>query len=113
MDNRRQLSNVERQQEIWRFIQEKHRVTVVDICEQFSVSEATARRDLEALVEQNRIQRVHGGAIAVRQPPPELAAPQRSTEHADEKRRIGAATANLVAEGETIFLGAGTTVLTV
>jgi DeoR/GlpR family transcriptional regulator of sugar metabolism len=113
MDSRRQLSNVERQEEIWRFIQENQRATVADICERFSVSEATARRDLDALVEQHRVQRVHGGAIAVRQPPPELPAPQRSTEHVEEKRRIGLATAGLVADNETIFLGAGTTVLEV
>jgi DeoR/GlpR family transcriptional regulator of sugar metabolism len=96
MDNKRQLSNVERQDEIWRFVQTGHRVTVADLCEQFSASKATARRDLGALVEQKTIQRLHGGAIAGCQPPPELPALQRSSEQADEKKRIGLAAANLV-----------------
>ena len=113
MDNRRQLSNVERQEVIWRFIQDRQRITVPDICEQFLVSEATARRDLDALVEQRRIQRVHGGAIPLRQPPPELPALLRSSKQADDKRRIGIAAANLVLDGDTIFLGGGTTVLEV
>jgi len=113
MDNRRQLSNVERQEEIWRFIQDQQRITVTDICEQFLVSEATARRDLDALVEQRRIQRVHGGAIPLRQPPPELPALLRSSKQPDDKRGIGIAAANLVLEGDTVFLGGGTTVLEV
>ena len=81
--------------------------------EQFSISEATARRDLETLASQGKVQRVHGGVIAVEQAPPELPILERKNEQVEEKERIGRAAASLVVEKETIFLGSGTTVLEV
>jgi len=64
----------ERQQRLLRYIEQQQRITVNEIVEQFDVSLATARRDLEVLADQGKVQRVHGGAIAIRQAPPELAA---------------------------------------
>lgn len=113
MEINRQLSTVERQEEIWRLVQAKQRASVAEICDQFSISEATARRDLEALADQKRVQRVHGGAIITRQATPEPPVMQRSSEQSDEKERIAEAAARLVGDGETIFLGGGTTVLKV
>jgi len=107
------LSNIERQQQLLQRLASHQRITVAEICEQFSVSEATARRDLEQLAEQGLIQRVHGGAIAVRQATPELPILDRSNEQAEEKGRIGKAASTLVTDGETLFLGSGTTVLEV
>jgi DeoR family transcriptional regulator of aga operon len=107
------LSNTERQEKILRFIEQQGRAAVNQICRQFSVSLATARRDLEALAEQGRLQRVHGGAVAIRKAPPEAPVLQRAAEQADEKQHIGQLAAGLVTDGETIFLGSGTTVLEV
>ena len=107
------LSNVERQERMLRFVEQRQRVTVADICDQFGVSVATARRDLEALAERSRVRRVHGGALAIHRAPPELPALERAGEQADEKRRIGQAAAALVADGETVFLSSGTTTLEV
>jgi len=107
------LSNVERQERMLRFVEQRQRVTVADICDQFGVSVATARRDLEALAERGRVRRVHGGALAIHRAPPELPALQRAGEQAAEKRRIGQAAAALVADGETLFLSSGTTTLEV
>jgi DeoR/GlpR family transcriptional regulator of sugar metabolism len=89
------------------------RLSVAEIVEQFEISEATARRDLESLATQGKAQRVHGGVIAVEQAPPELPILERENEQTDEKTRIGLAVANLVADKETVFLGSGTTVLEV
>ncbi len=105
------FSSPERQQQIVRLLSRQKRLSVAEICERFSVSEATARRDLESLAEQGRLQRVHGGAITTEQAPPELPILEREQEHAGEKERIGRAAAALVQDGETIFLGSGTTVL--
>lgn len=105
------LSSPERQQQIARLLSRQQRLSVAEICEQFSISEATARRDLEALAEQGKLQRVHGGAILVEQAPPELPILQRESEQANEKQRIGLAAAALVQDGETVFLSSGTTVL--
>ncbi len=107
------LSSYERQRELTRLVGRTGRLSVAQICEQFSISEATARRDLEALSEQGLIQRVHGGAILVRQAAPEEPVLSRSHEQEDEKERIGRTTAALIQDGETVFLGSGTTVLQV
>lgn len=107
------LSSYERQRELTRLVGQSGRLSVAQICEQFSISEATARRDLEALSEQGLIQRVHGGAILVRQAAPEEPVLRRSHEQEDEKQRIGRATATLIQDGETVFLGSGTTVFQV
>jgi DeoR/GlpR family transcriptional regulator of sugar metabolism len=107
------LSSYERQQKIARLLERTGRLSVAQICEQFSVSEATARRDLEALSEQGLIQRVHGGAVLVRQAAPEEPILRRSHDQENEKEHIGRAAAALVQDGETVFLGSGTTVLQV
>jgi DeoR/GlpR family transcriptional regulator of sugar metabolism len=101
----------ERQKQILSLLSKQGRLSVSEIVEQFSISEATARRDLETLASQGKAQRVHGGVIAAEQAPPELPILQREGEQADEKAGIGRAAAELIADGETVFLGSGTTVL--
>ena len=101
----------ERQKQILSLLTRQGRLSVTEIVEQFSISEATARRDLESLASQGKAQRVHGGVIAVEQAPPDLPILQREGEQADEKSMIGQAAAELVNDGETVFLGSGTTVL--
>jgi DeoR/GlpR family transcriptional regulator of sugar metabolism len=107
------LSNFERQQQLTRLLERVGRLSVSQICEQFGISAATARRDLDQLSEQGSIQRVHGGAILLRQAEPEDPILKRSHESEGEKERIGRAAAALVEDGETVFLGSGTTVLQV
>jgi DeoR/GlpR family transcriptional regulator of sugar metabolism len=105
------ISGTDRQNQILQLIENQQRLSVVDICVQFAVSEATARRDLDVLAEKRKVQRVHGGAIALTQVPPEQPMLKRQDEQAPEKVRIGQAAAGLLQDGETIFLGSGTTVL--
>ena len=103
----------ERQKQILFLLTRQGRLSVTEIVEQFSISEATARRDLESLASQGKVRRVHGGVIAVEEAPPELPILERENEQADEKSHIGRAAADLVADKETVFLGSGTTVLEV
>src|SRR6186713_921191 len=101
----------ERQKQILSLLGRQGRLSVAAIVEQFSISEATARRDLETLASQGKAQRVHGGVIAVEQAPPELPILERESEQAEEKNFIGRAAAKLISDGESVFLGSGTTVL--
>ncbi|HEU0293700.1 MAG TPA: DeoR/GlpR family DNA-binding transcription regulator [Anaerolineales bacterium] len=103
----------ERQRQILSRLTRQGRLSVTEIVEQFSISEATARRDLESLAAQGKVQRVHGGVMAVEQAPPELPILERNNEQPEEKARIGLAAANLIGDKETVFLGSGTTVLAV
>jgi DeoR/GlpR family transcriptional regulator of sugar metabolism len=79
----------------------------------FDVSEATIRRDLEKLDSEGEIRRAHGGAVAVERAAPEPPVVHRLVENEEEKRRIGQAAAQLVQDGDVIFLGSGTTTLEV
>jgi DeoR family transcriptional regulator of aga operon len=103
----------ERQKQILTLLTRQGRLSVTEIVEQFSISEATVRRDLESLASQGKLLRVHGGVIAIEQAPPELPILERENEQPDEKTRIGRAIASLIADKETVFLGSGTTVLEV
>ena len=111
MDTNETLLKAERHNRIRKLIEQQGRMTVSDLSVQFEVSEATIRRDLEELDGMGWIQRTHGGAIRVeradREPPMLL----RIGENHTEKQRIGQVAARLVKDGETIFLGSGTTVL--
>ena len=113
MNQRNNLSSLERQEQLQKLIAKNGRVTVEEICARFSVSPATARRDLESLAGQGAVERFHGGAKSVRQAPPENPIVQRGAEQADEKQCIGQTAAALISNGETVFLGSGTTVLEV
>jgi len=103
----------ERQNQILSLLTRQQRLSVAEIVEQFAISEATARRDLESLASQGKARRVHGGVMAVEQAPPELPILERESEQLDEKIRIARATAGLVSDKETVFLGSGSTVLEV
>jgi len=107
------MLKVERQERILRFIKENKRATVAELSKLFGVSEATIRRDLEELDKQGVIKRAHGGAVVVERAAPEPPIIQRMTENIEEKRRIGQAAAELVRDGETVFLGSGTTTMEV
>jgi len=107
------ISGVERQNRILEWINQRYRITIGEVCQHYAVSEATARRDLETLAARGKVQRVHGGAIAIEKAPPEMPMLLRQVNQVDEKQRIGFTAAGLVKDGDTVFLGSGTTVLEV
>jgi DeoR/GlpR family transcriptional regulator of sugar metabolism len=111
MDINENLLKIERQSRIRKIVEKRGRVTTVELSNQFDVSESTIRRDLEELDDLGWIQRTHGGAVLSERAAKEPPMLQRIEEGRAEKIRIGAAAASLVKEGETIFLGSGTTVL--
>lgn len=111
MEPQNTLSSAERQENILLLLAQRQRVTIEQICQAYKVSAATARRDLETLASRGRLQRFHGGAFALKQAPPELPILQRSSDQVEEKCSIARSAAALIQEGETVFLGSGSTVL--
>ena len=101
----------QRRERIRQLLQARQTASVVDLSQAFSVSASTIRRDLQDLEDQGRVRREHGGAIATPtvQAMPEPPILQRAAEQSAQKERIGQAAAALVREGETVFLGSGTT----
>lgn len=82
-------------------------VTVQHLAEEFGVSTSTIRRDLNELSRQGRLQRVRGGGSIDPDPAPYH---QIEPSHAESKRRIGRAAADLIEEGDVVILDIGTTV---
>jgi DeoR/GlpR family transcriptional regulator of sugar metabolism len=99
-----------RQTQIRRLVEENGQISVTELNQLLEVSEATIRRDLEQLADQGWLKRTHGGAVRIEPAPVEPPIKQRMTENAAEKARIGRLAAGLVREGDTIFLGSGSTV---
>ena len=108
-----QMGTIDRRSQIQRLINERQQISVHEISESFDVSVATARRDLDALADLGKVERIRGGAQLVQRAPPEMPIVQRGREQAEEKARIAEATCRLLEDGETIFLGSGTTVMEV
>ena len=111
MDKNDTYLKEERQGRILVLIEEQGRVIVPELSKYFGVSEATIRRDLEELDSLRQIRRTHGGAVRAEEAPKEPPMMQRLGDQPEEKASIGKAAVKTIKNGETIFLGSGTTVL--
>jgi DeoR family transcriptional regulator of aga operon/DeoR family fructose operon transcriptional repressor len=101
----------ERQQLILDVIQKQKRVTVPELSSMFGISEVTIRRDLHDLAVSGKLQRTHRGAIEALPAPPEPPVIQRMAQATEYKQRIARAAAGMINEGESIFLGSGSTTM--
>lgn len=86
---------------------EQGHVTIKDLAGRLGVSQATVRRDLKALAQSKQIELVHGGATRVRNL--DYSFHSKSGRNVEAKRVIGALAAELVGDGEQVFLDSGTT----
>jgi DeoR/GlpR family transcriptional regulator of sugar metabolism len=92
----------ERRAAIIKIVMQSGAVRTADLVAQFGVNSATIRRDMKALEEQGALRRVPGGAMAVEQ-----ATSESDGVSDDPMARIGWAVAEMVTDGETVFLGPG------
>ncbi|RCW40509.1 DeoR family transcriptional regulator [Halopolyspora algeriensis] len=95
----------DRQAEILRSVEDGVR-RVEDLAAALRISPSTVRRDLTDLERAGRVVRTHGGAVPAGG---EQSWQQKSRRHAPAKRAIAARAADLVTDGDTVLLGAGST----
>lgn len=86
---------------------EKRHVTARDLAVSMDVSEATVRRDLHALAETGELEVVYGGATLSRRT--DFSFSSKEQRNLEAKRTIGRLAAELVGDGEQLFLDSGTT----
>lgn len=98
-----------RQQYILSLVKTQGSVNVGSLAEQLGVSELTIRRDLDQLATKGLVERTHGGATMRRNLPVEPDYLQKASEHPKEKEAIGKAVAELVEEGDTLYINSGST----
>ncbi len=104
----------ERITEIAELLDRRGKMTLEQLQEQFpNVSQMTLRRDLFQLERENRIIRVRGGAMSVKEVQQTSGEPytKKTTIHTDEKIVIAQKAAALIDEGASVFIDGGTTAL--
>lgn len=89
-------------------LNKEKKISNKDLIKKLEVSESTLRRDLDYLVEDGKIKRVHGGAV-LNIEPEELSFDTNELTNPTSKREIAKKAASLVEDKMVIFLDGGST----
>jgi DeoR/GlpR family transcriptional regulator of sugar metabolism len=100
-------SAINRRQRIMAQLFDKTQVTVKELAAAMQVSDATVRRDLRVLVDEQGLELNHGGAAL--SPTRDYSFQAKSLRSSEAKRIIGRLAAELIRDGEHVFLDSGTT----
>ncbi|HEY1765044.1 MAG TPA: DeoR/GlpR family DNA-binding transcription regulator [Opitutaceae bacterium] len=99
----------ERQQKIVELLKERSRLSVPELVGELGASPATIRRDLSFLEEFGTVLRTHGGVLAPDRLGSEVSYDRRSRQELNAKMAIAETAAELVEDGDSIFVDSGTT----
>lgn len=100
-----------RRKRILEFLRREGKISVTEVAAALKVTPVTIRTDLDVLEKEGCLVRVQGGAVRL---PGKTAIfhsekPQAEVAHEKEKMAIGAAVAQMVQDGDTLFINSGTT----
>ena len=98
-----------RRKKILELLRRDGQVRVSQLSEQLGTTPATIRSDLDALERDGYLERTQGGAIQSVKNYYNMDFQSRKQEHMEKKRAIAAAAANMVQDGNTLFINSGTT----
>lgn len=99
----------ERQQAILRLLEQHHTATVRQLAEAVYASEASVRRDIEALEKQGCVQKLYGGVVLAQYKNSVIPLSLRDSEHAAAKEQLAQKAAALIHDGAAILLDASST----
>jgi len=99
---------MDRRSVILELAQRQGRVMVDQLADELGVSTHTVRRDLNALCEETKLRRLHGGAEFV-DGSANMPYAARTVLHFEAKARIARTVAGMVPDGATVFISIGTT----
>jgi DeoR family transcriptional regulator, fructose operon transcriptional repressor len=103
----------ERQKAIQAYLAKKGNASVAELYKLFDVSEMTIRRDLKDLEKKGLLRRTYGGAFPTETAFFEMSFQAKFSIFTEEKKAIGRLCAEMVQDGDVIFLDSGTTTLEV
>ena len=83
-------------------------VRVKDLSQDFQVTEDCIRKDLTILEKENKLKRIHGGAMQVRVNLHAIHVNERKDIRVEEKKKIALKAVELIKPGTVIFLGVST-----
>jgi len=98
-----------RRNKILEILRRDGRVRVSQLSEQLGATMVTIRSDLTALEQEGYLERTQGGAVQTMKNYYNMDFQRRKQEHADMKKAIAAAVADIVQDGNTLFINSGTT----
>ena len=101
---------LDRRNQIIDMITRQRTVKNSELMERFDISIETVRRDLEYLEQQGFLRRVYGGAVLNQSLNGEPEYSSRAKVQSRQKTAIAAEAAKLVQNGDSIYMGVGTTV---
>ena len=101
----------ERFEKILQMVNKTGSVRLTELVDQIGVSESTVRRDIHALHQMGKLQKIHGGATSLDMKflSKENSLQERLKINPDEKESIARLAASLIDDCDTIFIDAGTT----
>ena len=103
------MLNEERRLKIQGIVTQNKRIVVKEISKEFDISEVTVRKDLEVLEKRGILSRVHGGAILNQSSVHDIALTEKEHIYPKAKQLIGEKAAQMIKEGDVIFLDSGST----
>ena len=98
-----------RHSQIIEFLKEYDQAKVVELSNQFKVTEETIRRDLDRLEEEGLVIRKHGAAVLRENYSHESSFDERSIKNIEEKRSIAKEAIKYIKTGDRIYLDGSTT----
>ena len=104
------MIQLERQEAIIAILERKKSTSVRELARELFVSEASIRRDIESLENKGLVKRVYGGVLLSRYQNSSIPIDLRDGDHSAAKEEIARRAAELVHDGDTIFLDASSTV---
>ncbi|MBP1990331.1 DeoR/GlpR family DNA-binding transcription regulator [Paenibacillus eucommiae] len=106
-----ELGVEERREKIIELVTQKTKVKVLELSKMFGISEVTIRNDLSELENKGFLERTHGGAISTNKSYYNMSLKDRAITNTEEKRKIAAAAAAMISDGDTVMMNSGTTTL--
>jgi DeoR/GlpR family transcriptional regulator of sugar metabolism len=111
-DNGNFSLQIEKQKEILDYVNENKKASVKELSESTGLSEVTIRKYLLMLANKGLLIKTHGGVISKKSALNyEVPYSEKETVNTEEKERIGAAAAKLIADGDVILIDSGSTTL--
>jgi DeoR/GlpR family transcriptional regulator of sugar metabolism len=105
------MTSYERRKTLMELLRKQPGLRIPEIARALGISDGTVRNDLNALQEEGRLTRFHGGAVLIEQRNlNNTSFASRHREHTAEKEIIARAASELVHDGDSILLDASSTI---
>ena len=101
----------ERQEKILDLLHANDYLSIPEISSNLKVSDMTIRRDINELAEKSLLVKIYGGAQKLEKIEQELSTQEKIDTNVSEKKFIGKVMNSIISDNDTIYIGAGTTML--